>query len=259
MSAVITNVRVAPVLASASLAAEQVTQLVLGEAARVIGTDADLLHVHTLLDDCSGWVHRGYLQLTSTGEADSWLVGAGWSTGAELEVSGARLRAPHRARLLIDGNERVRLPDGRPARIRTGRIQGIGEVIREAHLLSPAEWAWREFAGTPYLWGGVTDGGIDDTGLVQTTFLARGIPMPRMVGDQATLGTAVPLDQVASGDLLFFRGEDSDQIVEVAIAADADTIVHSTLATGQVTRESWTPGSRAASLRTRLVMVRRLT
>jgi hypothetical protein len=44
----------------------------------------------------------------------------------------------------------------------------------------------------------------------------------------------------------------------VAFAGEADTLVHSTLSCGGVVVEPWLPGSRAASLRERLVAVRRL-
>jgi cell wall-associated NlpC family hydrolase len=64
--------------------------------------------------------------------------------------------------------------------------------------------------------------------------------------------------QVRGGDLLYFRGLDSDRISHVAISADVDTIVHATVDTGTVTRESITAGSRAAPLMERLVAIRRL-
>jgi len=44
----------------------------------------------------------------------------------------------------------------------------------------------------------------------------------------------------------------------VAFAGEADTLVHSTIACGGMVQEPWLPGSRAASLRERLVAVRRL-
>jgi len=44
----------------------------------------------------------------------------------------------------------------------------------------------------------------------------------------------------------------------VAFAGEADTLVHSTLSCGGMLVEPWLPGTRAASLRERLVAVRRL-
>lgn len=259
MSAVIAGVRVAPLLAAPALNSEQVTQLVLGEAARMVERDHDMIKVRTLLDDYEGWLHRGYVQETSVGSAEMWLVNAAWSEGATLEVGGVTLVAPHRARLPLDGGGRVRLPDGRAARIVSGSIRPWGEVMRDNSQMSPADWAWREFGGAPYLWGGVTTAGVDCSGLVQTTFLARGIPLPRDSRDQSSLGSEVDPSRIEAGDLLFFRDPQSGRVDHVAIAADNDNIVHSTADTGQVTLEPWVEGSRAASLRGRLHTVRRLT
>jgi cell wall-associated NlpC family hydrolase len=169
------------------------------------------------------------------------------------------LVVPHRARLPLEGPDRVRLPDGQAAHIVQGRIRPYGEVIGATLGTSPAEWAWQQFAGAPYLWGGVTTAGIDCSGLVQVTFLARGIPLPRNATQQTEFGADVPRTTIGAGDLLFMRGAASDDISHVAIAVDPETLVHSTVATGGVTRESWGTGSRAAYLRERLVAVRRLT
>lgn len=259
MTAVLATVSVVPLLAAPSLRAEQVSQLVLGEGASVTGRDGNMLEVTTALDSQRGWLHRGYVQEVDGGTLDRWLSTAAWSEGALLEAGGVALRAPHRARLPLEGSARVRLPDGRPASIRSGAVRPWGEVIREAMAESPAEWAWREFAGTPYLWGGVTASGIDCSGLVQITFLARGIPLPRDAQQQAAVGEPVEPAAIREGDLLFFAETTPERVTHVAIAATTDTIVHSTVEAGQVTREKWIAGSRAAALRERLVMVRRLT
>ncbi len=258
MTSVLATVSVVPLLAAPSLRAEQVSQLVLGEGATVHALDGEMLQVTTALDSHEGWLHRGYVLEVGDGALDRWLGTAGWSEGALLEAGGVALRAPHRARLPLEGTARVRLPDGRPASSRSGSVRPWGEVIREASAESPAEWAWREFAGSPYLWGGVTASGIDCSGLVQVTFLARGIPLPRDAHQQATLGEPVDPAQIAEGDLLYFRGAQDDRIGHVAIAATPGTMVHATVDVGRVIREPWTDGSRAAPLRERLVSVRRL-
>lgn len=258
MTAVITTVSIAPLHATSSIRSEQVSQLVLGEAALVVNETDEMLEVRTVLDEYSGWIHRGYVRQTDVNTVEGWLADSGWSIGAGLEVAGTSLRAPHRARLTLEGNDRVRLPDGRPARILQGTVLPYHELIVESAKMLPAEWAWRQFANAPYLWGGVSEAGIDCTALVQTTFLARGVPLPRDAHDQVAVGTSIDSGKEEPGDLLFFRGESVETITHVAIADDENRIVHATIDTGRVTRESTAAGSRVFPLMDRLVAIRRL-
>jgi cell wall-associated NlpC family hydrolase len=247
---------VAPVHADASLRAEQVTQLVLGETATVLERRAEWLRVRADLDSYEGWVHEGYVITTS--QAARWREAAtGWSDGARVDVDGVGVQLPLRARVVLEGSV-VRLPGDRVGRVVKGSVREAEEVRDTSVGRSADEWAWSHFGGAPYQWGGVTPLGVDCSGMVQTTFAARGVSLPRDGWQQSAIGTLVPRESLAQGDLCFFRGTTTERITHVAFYAGDDTIVHSTVACGEVVRERWDDGSRAAPLRERLVSARRV-
>jgi hypothetical protein len=214
--------------------------------------------VCTTNDGYDGWVHSGYLSETDDRAAEEWRGRAGaWSDGAVLRLGTSRFSLPLRARVALS-SDTVELPDGRHGRITEGSIRAMPDVLAAARAKAPERWALEYFIGSPYQWGGVTPWGVDCSGLVQTTFTARGVTLPRDSAQQVAHGQTVPLEAIRPGDLLFFRGESGNGITHVAFAGEADTLVHSTIACGGMLVEPGLPGTRAAALRQRLVAVRRL-
>jgi hypothetical protein len=259
MTSVIARAAIVPLFAQATLRCEQASQLVLGETAAVLEAAADWRRVRTDLDGYGGWVHAGYCVEVDDAGAEAWRQEAtGWSLGAVVQLGEApAVRLPLRARVALEGKQ-VRLPDGRRGQVAEGALICAAEAVPAARARPPERWALEYFAGSPYEWGGVTPCGVDCSGMVQTTFLARGLTLPRDSSQQAECGAPVPLDDIRPGDLLFFRDDAGARITHVALAGEADTLVHSTIALGGMVQEPWLPGSRAASLRERLVAVRRL-
>ena len=249
---------IAPVLADAGVRAEQLSQLVLGETAAVVERAGEWLHVRTTAEAYQGWVHQGYVLQVPPERAESWRTAAtAWSLGAQVRVERGVVRLPLRARVMPHGAG-IELPDGRWGAVFEGAVSPAAAVQADARTLRPDAWAWTWFAGTHYLWGGVTPFGVDCSGLVQTTFAARGVQVPRDAYQQAGVGREVEPAKARPGDLLFFRNESGERITHVAFLTDDDQLVHATLACGGVVREPWAAGTRAASLRERLVAARRV-
>jgi cell wall-associated NlpC family hydrolase len=59
--------------------------------------------------------------------------------------------------------------------------------------------------GMPYVWGAAGPASFDCSGLVQWSFAQAGIGLPRVAADQALAGPAVPVSELAPGDLLFYH------------------------------------------------------
>ena len=61
-----------------------------------------------------------------------------------------------------------------------------------------------KYLGVPYVWGGNTYNGIDCSGFVKNVYDALGFPLPRLGSDQMAYGIPVPVDQLQTGDRLYF-------------------------------------------------------
>lgn len=258
VSALVARAGVAPLHREPSPRVEQVSQLVLGETARVIESKGDWHRVAADDDDYSGWVHAGYTILLEDEASARWRRSAeAWSEGAVIQAGESIVRIPLRARV-ADSQGWIALPDGRRGPLIAGSVRALDEVQRLAHLEPVHHWARRCFGGTPYQWGGVTPWGVDCSGLVQTSFRARGTALPRDASQQVSCGDPVEPEHREPGDLLFFVDRAGGPVTHVAIAGENDTLVHSTLSCGGFVEEPWHQGTRAAFLRDRLVAVRRM-
>ena len=207
-----------------------------------------------------GWVHAGYCAEVDEAAAEAWRQEAtGWSQGAAVRAGDAPASGSRSARGWRSRARRSGLPDGRRGRVVEGGVAAAAEAVPAARAKAPERWALEYFAGSPYEWGGVTPCGVDCSGLVQTTFLARGLTLPRDSSQQVACGAPVALDDdPARRPAVLPRRGAAQRVTHVAFAGEADTLVHSTIACGGMVQEPWLPGSRAASLRERLVAVRRL-
>jgi len=90
-----------------------------------------------------------------------------------------------------------------------GSGAGNGSALTQAQLSTVLRAALSR-RGMPYVWGAAGPSAFDCSGLVEWSFAQAGIAMPRVAADQALAGPAVPVSQLAAGDLLFYRTDPTD-------------------------------------------------
>jgi hypothetical protein len=83
----------------------------------------------------------------------------------------------------------------------------------------------RRYLGTPYLWGGMTERGIDCSGLVHISYRWLGRLVPRDADQQEAAGKLVDEDDLERGDLITYGGEAATHI---AFWVGDGRILHST-------------------------------
>lgn len=134
------------------------------------------------------------------------------------------------ARQYIYPDQRLIIPDtdGNPAE-ETGEID---EIIRTALT----------YRGVRYRYGGMSSRGVDCSGLVARVMQLHGIELPHNAAALFERGRHVARDQLAAGDLVFFRTTSSRRISHVGIYLGDGKFLHASSARGRVRTDSLESG-----------------
>ena|ERR687886_289241 len=111
---------------------------------------------------------------------------------------------------------RVRTAYDYPGWVRSTDLEGSGDPVAEA----------RRYLGTRYLWGGMTDRGIDCSGLVHMAYRATGRLVPRDADQQEDAGASIDEADARRGDLVTYG--DDNGATHIAFWLGDGNILHST-------------------------------
>jgi cell wall-associated NlpC family hydrolase len=164
--------------------------------------------------------------------------------GAE-QVTQALLGEPLRVEERRDGWARVVTAYDYPGWVREEALEeGEGSLPVDAEG-APVDVA-RRYLGTTYLWGGMTEQGIDCSGLVHMAYRRLGRIVPRDADQQED--AAAEVDELQPGDLITYAdpGEPADHI---AFWLGEGRILHSTSRDGLGVNEEVEPESLRARRR----------
>lgn len=95
----------------------------------------------------------------------------------------------------------------KPLPIQKAAIKNIKKVkkVKKVTTGERAAWVAQKQLNTPYVWGGTTPKGFDCSGLVQYSYNANKLNLPRTASQQYASTKRIPTHQAVSGDLVFFK------------------------------------------------------
>ncbi|CUH40736.1 Gamma-D-glutamyl-L-lysine endopeptidase [Jannaschia seosinensis] len=192
---------------------ERASQLLFGEAFRVIDERDGFAFGQTLRDGYCGYVLAGALSRQEA--ATHWVAAP-----ATHLYPKPRIKAPPEVAIFFGSQVRVTGDHGGFLRISTGHFVPATHLQPlRARFTDPVGVA-DMFLGTPYLWGGSSRWGIDCSGLVQQAMIACGRDCPRDSDQQQALGRELqPQEAARRGDLVFWAGH-------VGFMSDEQTLLH---------------------------------
>lgn len=236
---VITRCAVAPVREEPSHAAEQATQLLLGEVCEVVDRRSGWIKIRSTMDGQVGWVTTSMLgsisqamvrQMAEHREAHGESVVAIPMAVATATQTGQQLMLTMGTRLPNYANGTFQLLDQQylidsASVYQTKRADGTKvtgqDLVRVARTLM----------NVPYLWGGKNIMGYDCSGFTQTVYSVFGINLLRNAREQVTQGKVVAsLADAQPGDLVFFDHADRDpkatRISHVGMLISQTEVIH---------------------------------
>jgi len=260
--------------------AERVSQLLYGEAVRILQEGEEYCQVRTEKDRYMGWVHSKALQRCTAEEAKAYqrslnaLVLAEkapvYSTRQKGDLQNMIAKLPFSALVCVaeeNGDwSAIQTPEGDRKWVLSSDLLPLRERPQAdaagKHFVLDL---LRRFVGTPYLWGGRSPYGYDCSGMAQTFYGFMGVAIPRDADQQCRDGSMVE-GEPEEGDLLFFgkagvgrANERHNHVTHVAISLGGTEFMHASGGSVGITYNSFDSQSPIynAYLKENLLAVRR--
>lgn len=203
---------------------EIVSQLLFGEAYRILEKKAEWLRIAAAYDDYEGWLERKQHEPLTPGVYKKFTSS---KQPVALEVVSAATSAQRKVPIVIGST----LPEFDGMNFRIGDEQFVynGQAITPGagyDFDKIVEKCVLKFLHAPYLWGGRSPFGIDCSGFTQVVFKLLGVALRRDAYQQAMQGRDVDfIDLAKEGDLAFFENKEG-RITHVGIILKDKKLIH---------------------------------
>jgi cell wall-associated NlpC family hydrolase len=222
------KIPLAPLLREPDAHAALDTELLYGERVAVMETRGEWSGIRNETDGYIGWTPSANLGEDTERSHVVSAMGSFMYAQPDLK-SAATGPLPFLSRVTVideKGDYACIAPGRERIWLHKATLSPVGAVI--AH--DPVEVA-RRFLGVPYKWGGRSPAGLDCAALVQLSFAACGIALPRDSTPQREfLKKDKPFDAIAAGDLIYTPGH-------VMLATSPTTVIHANATFMRVTEE----------------------
>lgn len=228
-----------PMRATASEAAEMISQLLFGDTFRILEEEPRWYRIARDCDGYEGWIDFKTATIIDETEYRYYVAETPNALLLRLPFNSVqRTEAGQSGSAHLSWGSRIFDMDDTGI---TFRMHGIRfdvpsmGYVNPMHVNSMSRKAMAKFLlqqaqmllNTPYLWGGASSFGVDCSGFTQTLFRFIGIALPRDASQQVEQGTEVAYSDMQAGDLAFFSSKpDSQKVSHVGLVADNGRILH---------------------------------
>ncbi|HRI78577.1 MAG TPA: C40 family peptidase [Cyclobacteriaceae bacterium] len=215
---------VVPVRKESREASEQITQLLFGDHYEVINFSPDRKWAHITIysDQTEGWLDIRQHHVISK-EYFEQINATDYKITTEIASPVLYKKSP----LTIVMGSVVPISNSELFKIEeqfafNGESKSLGQR-RDADFVKSVA---KKYLQAPFLAGGKSPFGIDDTGLVQMIFRIAGYSLPRNIRQQLQAGKKVKsFEDSSTGDLAFFS-EKGKEVSHVGLIIDGDKVIH---------------------------------